>query len=250
MVGSLFAADAWNNITFVGGEVKDPKRTITLAMVIGGSLVCGLYFIVNVAYLKVLPFSGVQNAVNDRVATAAMQVVLGEQGQLFMAIAIMISTFGAVNGMVLQGPRLYYAMAVDGLFFQRAGHLGAKSNVPVWGTVAQGVWAAVLCLTGKYGDLLDYVIFAALLFYALTVSGIFVLRRKRPDLPRPYKAWGYPIVPALYVILCCGIMAVLLIKKPMYTWPGLGIVLSGVPVYLLWRHFGGNRSGHKLPAST
>ena len=249
MVGSLFAADAWNNITFVGGEVKDPKRTITMAMVIGGAVVCGLYLIVNIAYLKVLPFEGVQNAANDRVATAALQAVLGPRGELFMAIAIMISTFGAVNGMVLQGPRLYYAMAVDGLFFSRAGHLGAKSNVPVWGTIAQGVWSAVLCLTGKYGDLLDYVIFAALLFYALTVAGIFVLRRKRPELPRPYRAWGYPVVPALYVILCCGIMGVLLVKKPMYTWPGLGIVLSGVPVYFLWRHLRKPAGDPKLPTS-
>jgi APA family basic amino acid/polyamine antiporter len=238
MVGSLFAADAWNNITFVGGEVKDPKRTIAISMAVGGGLVCVLYFIVNVAYLKVLPFDGIQNAANDRVGTAAMQAVLGPQGELFMAAAIMISTFGAVNGMVLQGPRLYYAMAIDGLFFSRAGHLGGKSNVPVWGTVAQGVWSAALCLTGKYGDLLDYVIFAALLFYAASVLGIFVLRRKRPELPRPYKAWGYPFVPALYVLLCVGIMVVLLIQKPLYTWPGLAIVLSGIPVYFLWRKLG------------
>ena len=242
MVGSLFAADAWNNITFVGAEVKDPKRTIALSMVIGGSVVCLLYFIVNVGYLKVLPFSAVQClpgsvCSDDRVATAALSAVLGPNGALFMAAAIMISTFGAVNGMILQGPRLYYAMAVDGLFFAKAGTLG-KSGVPVWGTVAQGLWAAVLCLSGKYGDLLDYVIFAALLFYAATVAGIFVLRRKRPELPRPYKAFGYPVVPAFYVLLCCAIMGVLLVKKPLYTWPGVAIVLSGVPVYFLWKRFG------------
>lgn len=238
MVGSLFAADAWNNITFIGAEVKDPKRTIALSMAVGGAAVCIFYLIINVAYLKVLPFEAVQNAANDRVGTAAMEAVLGSSGGIFMAIAIMISTFGSVNGMVLQGPRLYYAMAIDGLFFSRAGHLGKKSGVPVWGTVAQGVWAAVLCLSGKYGDLLDYVIFAALLFYALTVAGLFVLRKTRPDHLRPYKAIGYPFIPALYIILCTAIMGILLVYKPMYTWPGLAIVVSGVPVYFLWKKFG------------
>jgi APA family basic amino acid/polyamine antiporter len=238
MVGSLFAADAWNNITFVGAEVRDPKRTIALAMAIGGSVVCLLYLLVNVAYLKVLPFEGVKTAADDRVATAAVEVVLGRTGEGLMAAAIMISTFGCLNGLILQGPRLYYAMARDGLFFERAGHLGGRSNVPVWGLVAQGVWSAALCLSGTYGNLLDYVIFAALLFYALTVAGIFVLRRTRPEHPRPYRAWGYPFVPALYIVLCTAIMVLLLVEKPTFTWPGLVIVLSGVPVYYLWRKLG------------
>jgi APA family basic amino acid/polyamine antiporter len=238
MVGSLFAADAWNNITFVGGEVKDPKRTIALSMALGGSLVCVLYLLVNVGYLKVLSLEAVQNAPDDRVATAAMQAVLGGTGESLMAAAIMISTFGCLNGMILQGARLYYAMARDGYFFSRAGHLGFKSGVPVWGLVAQGVWSAVLALSGTYGNLLDYVIFAALLFYALTVLGIFVLRRTRPDAPRPYRSWGYPVVPGLYILLCTAILVVLLAEKPTFTWPGLVIVLSGVPVFYAWRRFG------------
>lgn len=243
MVGSLFAADAWNNITFVGAEVKDPRRTIALSMAIGAAVVLVLYFVVNVGYLKVLSLDAVKNASDDRVATAAVQAVLGGTGEAFMAAAIMISTFGCVNGMILQGARLYYAMARDGFFFARAGRLGVRSGVPVWGLVAQGVWSAALCLSGTYGNLLDYVIFAALLFYALTVVGLFVLRRTRPDHPRPYRAWGYPLVPALYVLLCTAIMVVLLIEKPTYTWPGLLIVLSGVPVYFVWR-----RVGKPLPA--
>jgi APA family basic amino acid/polyamine antiporter len=245
MVGSLFAADAWNNITFIGAEVKNPKRTIALSMAIGGGLVCLLYLVVNVAYLKVLPLAGVQNAADDRVATAAVQAVLGGMGEQLMAAAIMLSTFGCLNGMILQGPRLYYAMARDGLFFARAGHLGVKSGVPIWGVAAQSVWAGILCLSGAYGDLLDYVIFAALLFYALTVAGIFVLRRTRPGVARPYRAWGYPVVPAIYVLLCTWIMVVLLFEKPTYTWPGLLVVLSGVPVFFAWRRF-----GKPLPAET
>jgi len=234
MVGSLFSADAWNNIGFAAAEVKDPHRTVARAMAYGTILVITLYVLANVSYISVLPLETIQHAPEDRVGTAAAHVIFGENAAVIMAIAIMISTFGCTNGLILAGARVYYAMAQNGLFFKKAGELNER-GVPANGLILQGIWAALLTLSGTYGNLLDYVIFAALLFYALTVAGIFVLRRKRPDAERPYKAWGYPVIPALYIIFATLIMIDLLIYKPAYTWPGLLIVLTGLPVYFLWR---------------
>lgn len=234
MVGSLFSADAWNNIGFAAEEVKEPHRTVPRAMMFGTIIVTILYLSANVSYIFVLPMDGIQHAAEDRVGTAAAQMIFGVNAAAIMAVAIMISTFGCTNGLILAGARVYYAMAHHGLFFKKIGELN-KHGVPANGLILQGIWAAVLTLSGTYGNLLDYVIFAALLFYVLTVAGIFVLRRKRPDAARPYKAWGYPVMPALYIVLATLIMIDLLIYKPAYTWPGLGLVLTGLPVYFLWK---------------
>jgi APA family basic amino acid/polyamine antiporter len=246
---SLFSADAWNNITFTAGEVINPRRNIPLSLAFGTILVIGLYLLANVAYLAALPFTAIQNAPSDRVASETANVIFPGTGATIMAIAIMVSTFGCNNGLILAGARAYYAMARDGLFFRRVGELN-RQHVPAWGLIIQGIWAGVLVLprtvktdaagtvTGYgnlYGNLLDYVISAALIFYILTIIGIFVLRRKRPDAERPYKAFGYPIVPALYVIGASVILLVLFIYQTATTWPGLLIVLAGVPVYFLWR---------------
>lgn len=247
MVGSLFSADAWNNLTFTAGEVKDPRRTLPLSLVVGVGLVCALYFLANLAYLVTLPLAGdpagatalergIQFARNDRVATAAMEVILGSKAAVVMAVLVLISTFGCINGMVLAGARVYYAMAQDGLFFRRVGALNAQ-GVPRNGLVVQCIWASALTLSGTYGDLLDYVIFAVLLFYGLTIAGLFVLRHKRPDADRPYRAVGYPVLPALYVVAASLIALDLLVaaKTRGNTWPGMLIVLAGMPVYWLWR---------------
>jgi APA family basic amino acid/polyamine antiporter len=235
MVGALFSSDAWNNVTFIAGEMKNPRRDVPLALGLGVAAVSVLYLASNYVYLRLLPLAAIQGAPADRVGTAAAAIAFGDAGTWMMAIAIMISTFGCVNGMSLAGARVYYAMAQDGLFFQAAAKVDPKTHVPVAALWVQCLWAAALTLSGHYGDLLDYVIFAVLLFYALTIIGIFVLRAKRPDLPRPYRAIGYPILPALYVLLAAGIEVLLLLYKPNYTWPGLIIVLLGVPVYYLWR---------------
>jgi basic amino acid/polyamine antiporter, APA family len=243
--GSLFSADAWNNITFTAGEVKDPRRNIPLSLAFGTFVVISLYLLANVAYLVTLPFEAVQHAPADRVATATLNVVFPGLGATIMAIAIMISTFGCNNGLILAGARAYYAMARDGLFFRSAGELN-DAKVPAWGLVLQGIWAAALVLprtydvtSGTYGNLysnlLDYVISAALIFYILTIAGVFRLRRTRPDADRPYRAFGYPIVPALYIVGAATILLVLFIYKTSTTWPGLVIVLLGVPVYFAWR---------------
>jgi APA family basic amino acid/polyamine antiporter len=237
MVGSMFAADAWNNVTFVAAEARKPRRDVPLSLVLGAGGVVLLYFLVNVGYLNVLPFRGIVDAPEQRVAAAAMGRVV-PWGATAISIVVMVSTFGCLNGMILTGPRLYWAMARDGLFFRSAGRLGARSGVPTWGLVVQGVWSSVLALTGTYNDLLDYVIFAAMLFYVLSVVGIFVLRRRAPGLERPYRAWGYPVVPALYVVAASVMMLVLLAYKPLYTWPGLGIVALGIPVFAAWRALG------------
>jgi len=234
MVGSMFSADAWNNVTFVAAEAKNPRRHIPLSLILGAGGVVLLYFLVNVAYANVLPFDLIAHAPEQRVAAAAIGRVV-PWGAIAISIVVMVSTFGCLNGMILAGPRLYWAMAGDGLFFRAAGKLGQRSGVPVHGLLLQGVWASVLALSGTYSDLLDYVIFAAMLFYVLTVVGIFVLRRRAPAAERPYRAWGYPIVPALYVVAALAMMGVLLVYKPLYTWPGLGIVALGAPIYLLWR---------------
>ena len=246
---SLFSADAWNNITFTAGEVINPRRNVPLSLALGTILVIGLYLLANIAYLAALPFTAIQNAPSDRVASETANVIFPGAGATIMAVAIMVSTFGCNNGLILAGARAYYAMARDGLFFRRVGELNNK-HVPAWGLIIQGIWAGALVLprtvktdaagtvTGYgnlYGNLLDYVISAALIFYILTIIGIFVLRRKRPDVERPYKAFGYPVVPALYIVGATVILLVLFIYQTATTWPGLLIVLAGVPVYFLWR---------------
>jgi APA family basic amino acid/polyamine antiporter len=245
MTGSLFSADAWNNVTFTAGEVKDPRRTLAWSMALGTSLVICLYLLANVAYLAVLPINGaptgtpvfqhgIANAVEDRVGTALMESAFPVWGPCIMALAIMVSTFGCVNGLILMGARLYYAMARDGLFFQAVGRLN-RQGVPATGLALQGIWSSILVFSGTYSNLLNYVIFAALMFYVLTIAGLFALRRKRPNAERPYRAFGYPVVPAIYGFLCLVIMLDLLKVRPTYTWPGLIIVLTGVPVYAFWR---------------
>lgn len=245
---SLFSADAWNNITFTAGEVKDPKRNIPLSLALGTGLVITLYLLANLAYLVTLNFEAIQKVADDRVATATANVIFPGAGAVIMAVAIIISTFGCNNGLILAGARAYYAMAKDGLFFKSSVKLN-KFHVPAWGLIIQGIWAAFYVLPrtvktaadGKvsygslYNDLLTYVISAALIFYILTIAGIFVLRKKQPDAERPYKAFGYPIVPGLYMIGAAVILVVLFVYQTTATWPGLLIVLTGVPVYFIWR---------------
>jgi len=235
LVGPFFAADAWNNITFAGDEVKSAHITLPRALALGSVVVTVLYIFVNLAYLNVLSIGGIQNAPEDRVATAVMSSIMGENGAIVMAAAIMISTFGCLNGMILSGARLYYAMARDGLFFRAAGQLGEKSHVPQMALIMQGIWAVALTLSGTYGDLLDYVIFAAVLSYMLTTVGVIILRKKMPAIPRPYKTPLYPYLPIFYIAASSVFLVAVLWKKPMYTWPGLLLVLSGVPVYYVWR---------------
>jgi APA family basic amino acid/polyamine antiporter len=243
--GSLFSADAWNNITFTAGEVKDPRRNIPLSLALGTFIVIGLYLLANVAYLVTLPFDQVQHAPGDRVATATLNAIWPGLGPTIMAIGIMVSTFGCTNGLILAGARAYFAMSRDRLFFRSAGELNS-AKVPAWGLVLQGLWAAFLVLPrtydpatrvygNLYNNLLDYVISAALIFYILTIAGIFRLRQTRPAVDRPYRAIGYPVVPALYIIGAAAILLVLFIYRPATTWPGLAIVLLGVPVYFAWK---------------
>ena len=235
MVGSLFSADAWNNVTFTAGEVRNPRRNLPISLALGVAIVMALYISANCVYLNVLPLEAIQHAPEDRVATAAMKQILGPAGVGIMAAAIMVSCFGCVNGLILAGARVYYAMSLDGLFFRKAGTLGARHHAPVFALAIQGAWAMLLTLSGTYSDLLDYVIFAVLVFYILTIAGIFVLRRTRPQMERPYKAFGYPILPAIYIVAAGTIEILLLAYKPSYTWPGLIIVLLGVPVYFIWK---------------
>lgn len=244
-VGSLFSSDGWNNITFAAGEVVRPQRTIPMALALGTIIVTVLYLLVNVAYVVTLPVrgiprgdtpleQGIQFANADRVGAAAAEIMFPGIGAVLMAVLIMISTFGCNNGMILAGARCYYAMARDGLFFKSIGRLNT-AGTPATALWVQGLWASLLCVSGRYSDLLDYVVFAVLLFYILTVAGIFILRQRKPELPRPVKAVGYPLLPVLYIVAAAFICIVLLIEKPNYTYPGLFIVLAGVPVYYLWR---------------
>jgi APA family basic amino acid/polyamine antiporter len=234
-VGSLFSADAWNNVTFTAAEVKNPQRNLPLALALGTGSVILIYILANFAYLSSLSLNVIQSVPEDRVGTALLEQVFSGSGAKWMALAIMISTFGCVNGMILAGSRVYYAMSEDGLFFKSVGKIHPQYNTPVTSLLFQGAWASLLCLSGSYGQLLDYIIFAVLLFYVLTMIGLFVLRKKWPDVARPYRALGYPVLPAIYILMAVFIDFVLLVYKPQYTWPGLIIVCTGIPVYFLWR---------------
>lgn len=238
MVGSLFSMDAWNNVGFASGELKNPERDLPFAMTVGVLIVVVLYALANVAYLSVLPADVIATTWTEGrppVGAAAMQQMFGQPGLVIMAAAIMISTFGCNNGLILSGARVYYAMARDNLFFARAGELHPTYRTPALALIVQAVWTSVLALSGTYGNLLDYIIFAAVLFYMLTVVGLLRLRVKRPDLPRPVRAPGYPWLPVLYILATGFICVNLLIQKPLYSWPGLIIVALGVPVYYGWR---------------
>jgi len=245
MVGSLFAADAWNNVTFVAGEVRDPERNLPRSLALGTGFVIAIYLLANVAYLCVLPLRGapdgatvldrgIQFAAEDRVATAVAEVAFGHSGGVLMALAVMISTFGCNNGLILAGARIYYAMAKDRMFFASVGALNRHLS-PALALLVQGAWASVLCLSGTYGQLLDFLIFSVLLFYILTIGGLFLLRRTRPRMTRPYRTWGYPVLPAVYIVMALFIEIQLLHYKPQYTWPGLILVLLGMPVYWVWK---------------
>src|ERR1700726_1234244 len=245
-VGSLFSADAWNNVTFTAGEVKNPSRNLPLSLAVGTGVVIALYIACNFIYLTALPLvgnpngatlveRGIQYAREDRVATAVMTQMFGSAGGALMAVAIMISGFGCCNGLILSGARVCYAMAKDGLFFRSVARLHPTYKTPAVSLMVQMVWTCVLCISGSYGQLLDYIIFAVLVFYVLTIGSLFVLRRTRPDVPRPYRAVGYPILPAIYIVMALFIDIVLLRYKPQFTWPGLFIVLLGIPVYYIWR---------------
>jgi APA family basic amino acid/polyamine antiporter len=232
MVGSIFSSDAWNNVTFIAGEIKNPKRNIGLSLFLGTLIVTVIYIAANLMYLSVLPLNEIANAPSDRVAVVASNVIFGNIGTYVIAVMIMISTFGCNNGLILAGARVYYTMAQDGLFFKKAGTLN-KNAVPAWALWAQCIVAGLLCLSGKYGDLLDMVSFIVVIFYILTIIGIFILRKKRPEMERPYKAFGYPILPAIYVLMGTCFCVLLIIYKPNFTWPGLIITLIGIPLYYI-----------------
>jgi APA family basic amino acid/polyamine antiporter len=232
MVGSIFSSDAWNNVTFIAGEIKNPKRNIGLSLFLGTLIVTVIYIAANLMYISVLPLHDIANAPSERVAVAASNVIFGNMGAYVIAVMIMISTFGCNNGLILAGARVYYTMAQDGLFFKKAGTLN-KNAVPEWALWAQCIVAGLLCLSGKYGDLLDMVSFIVVIFYVLTIIGIFILRKKRPEMERPYKAFGYPILPAIYILMGTAFCVLLIIYKPNFTWPGLIITLIGIPLYYI-----------------
>jgi APA family basic amino acid/polyamine antiporter len=253
--GSLFSADAWNNVTYTAGEVQRPSRNLPLSLILGTGIVLALYLLANFVYLFALPMAGdphgatafsrgIQYASEDRVATAVLQQIFHSAGGYLMAAAILISTFGCANGLILAGSRVYYAMSRDGLFFKATGKLHPRYKTPVASLILQAVWACFLCVSGSYNQLLDYIICAELVFYILTIASLFVLRRTRPDAPRPYRALGYPVLPALYIAMAMTICYALLRYKPQYTWPGLFLVALGVPVYLFW-----SRGAHRRAAT-
>ncbi len=257
-VGSLFSADAWNNVTFTAGEVRDPQRNLPLSLLLGTGSVLALYFLISLAYLMVLPLMGdahgatvmargIAHATDDRVGTAVLEAIFPGVGTGLMAAAILISGFGCANGMTLAGARVYYAMSRDGLFFRSVGRLSRRYRTPVMALAVQAAWTVMLCVSGSFNQLLDYVMFAVLVFYILTIAGLMVLRVKRPEAERPYRAPGYPVLPMIYIAMATWICIVLLRYKPQYTWPGLGIVLLGIPVYFLWTRRGGNAGAGSLP---
>lgn len=232
LVGSLFSSDAWNDVTFIAGEIERPHRNIPLGLFLGTGMVTVLYVLANLAYLALLPIGDIQHAAEDRVGAAAASVIFGDRGAYIMAELIMVSTFGCNNGLILSGARLYYAMARDGLFLRRAGRLN-KAAVPGSALWVQCIWASALCLSGRYGDLLEYTMFASMLFYIVTISGLFVLRYREPDAERPYRAWGYPYMPGLYILFALAFCINLLWSKPVYSGMGLIIVALGGLVYAL-----------------
>ena len=245
MVGTLFSSSAWTNVTFIASEVRNPRRNLPLALALGTGIVTVLYILANLAYLEVLPLAGtvdggsvlargLQFAAGDRVGTAVAEVIVGSSGAVLVAIAVMTSTFGCNNGLILAGARVYYAMAKDGLFFRSVGAVN-QHNTPSAALWVQCLWASVLCLSGTYGQLLEFLVFAVVMFYILTVLGLFILRIQRPDMERPYRVFGYPVLPGLYLLLALFLEVQFLRYKPQYTWPGLMIILSGVPVYWLWQ---------------
>ncbi|WP_276363989.1 amino acid permease [Daejeonella sp. H1SJ63] len=241
MVGSIFSSDAWNNVTFIAGEIRNPKRNIGLSLFLGTLIVTFIYVLANLVYIAVLPLQEIAYAEKDRVAVAASSVIFGNIGTVLIALMIMISTFGCNNGLILAGARVYHTMANDGLFFKKTAKLN-KHAVPEFGLWLQCLVASALCLSGKYGDLLDMISFVVVIFYVLTILGIYILRVKRPDAERPYKAFGYPFLPAVYILMGISFCILLIIYKPNFTWPGLIIVLSGVPVYYMWKKLGTKES--------
>jgi APA family basic amino acid/polyamine antiporter len=241
MVGSIFSSDAWNNVTFIAGEVRNPKRNIGLSLFLGTMIVTIVYVLANLVYLAVLPLEEIAYAEKDRVAVAASSVIFGNVGTVIIALMIMVSTFGCNNGLILAGARVYHTMANDGLFFKKTANLN-KHAVPEFGLWLQCLVASVLCLSGKYGDLLDMISFVVVIFYVLTILGIYILRVKRPEAERPYKAFGYPFLPALYIIMGISFCILLIIYKPNFTWPGLIIVLTGVPIFYMWKALDKNKS--------
>src|ERR1700684_677655 len=245
MVGALFSSSAWTNVTYIASEVRNPRRNLPLALILGTGIVTVLYVLATLAYLNVLPLAGtpdgvsvlargLQFAAGDRVAAAVAEAIIGSSGAALVATVVMISTFGCNNGLILAGARVYYAMAEDGLFFKSVAKLHPTYRTPAVSLMVQMVWTCVLCVSGTYGQLLDYIIFAVLVFYILTIYGLFVLRRTQPDAVRPYRAVGYPVLPIIYIVMALFIDVVLLRFKPQYTWPGLIIVLLGIPVYFAW----------------
>jgi APA family basic amino acid/polyamine antiporter len=232
MVGSIFSSDAWNNVTFIAGEIKNPKRNIGLSLFLGTLLVTVIYVSANLMYLNVLPLNQIAKPEEDRLAVAAASVIFGAAGRSIIAVLIMVSTFGCINGLVMAGARVYYTMAQDGLFFKKAASLNSNA-VPQWALWSQAFVASLLCLSGRYGELLDMVSFVVVIFYVLTIIGIFILRKKRPDLERPYKAFGYPFLPLVYILMGLSFCVLLIMFKPEYTWPGLIITLLGVPLYFI-----------------
>ncbi len=232
MVGTIFSSDAWNNVTFIAGEMKNPKRNIGLSLFLGTLIVTIIYVSANLMYLNVLPLDKIARPEEDRIAVAAASVIFGAAGRSIIAILVMVSTFGCINGLVMAGARVYYTMAQDGLFFKKASILN-KNSVPQWALWSQALVASLLCLSGRYGDLLDMVSFIVVIFYVLTIIGIFILRKKRPDLERPYKAFGYPVLPAIYILMGISFCLLLIKFKPEFTWPGLIITLIGVPIYFI-----------------
>jgi APA family basic amino acid/polyamine antiporter len=232
MVGSIFSSDAWNNVTFIAGEIKDPRKNIGLSLFLGTLIVTLIYVLMNVIYLGTVPLQELAFAKDNRVALSASEAIFKGGGTLIIAILIMVSTFGCNNGLILAGARVYYSMAKDGLFFRHAGELN-KNAVPAWALWIQCLMASALCLSGKYGDLLDMVSFVVVIFYILTIAGVFILRKKRPDMERPYRTFGYPLLPAIYIMMGIAFCLLLIIYKPEYTWPGLIISLIGLPIYFL-----------------
>jgi APA family basic amino acid/polyamine antiporter len=232
MVGSLFSSDAWNGVTFIAGEIKNPKRNVGLSLFLGTFIVSVIYVLINLMYLAVIPLDEIATAKSDRVAVVASQYIFGDIGTILIAVMIMISTFACNNGLIMAGARVYYTMAKDGLFFKKAATLNSKS-VPEWALWAQCIWASALCLTGKYGDLLDFVIIIVLIFYVMTILGIFILRKKLPNAERPYKAFGYPFLPGLYIIIASAVAIALLITKTSTCGWGVLIMLIGIPIYYL-----------------